>query len=529
MLLVLGGVLATAVLPADAHGPIGSLARAPSGSGGTFDYTSTYTGSYTLLYSFAPPNTTEHGSWNVSYTWNEVTQYQCPNQEGLCDTATTATVSGQNAISVPNAGLHPPFFVTVNPPSETCTINGNGSIIDHSTDGLESYQGQFVPALAWSAPTYSDPSLGVKVTGAGSVCEALTGNQYAADLPIPQGGVSTCQMTASSGSSQSFVSALFSVGPPNGVAYTLYPNPKQLPLELTYGGRLGCTSGSLSVQVSDAAKIRLTSSPLSCSISADEMARAAAGPTKDVVFYSARGSSEAGDGLALGKPALALYDVLKKWAAQAGDVDLYADGDRYPAEDIMEGMRLDIAEHLWLTTHYKASVAEGVSDGVQALEHIASQQDATRRCWSLVLSGYSQGAEVMRTVMARLADQAPDVLAHVAAVVLYGDPFYTADEANVITEGRPFRPSAIGIRRYDWEQLHNGPAPPALAEPTFSWCAPHDLVCGFNNSARRLLLKQSTVGAEEDGHFHYDQVACGAATQVADRLRARGVDLKAGC
>ncbi len=254
----------------------------------------------------------------------------------------------------------------------------------------------------------------------------------------------------------------------------------------------------------------------------EPMARAAAGPTKNVVFYSARGSSEVRSGAdpnALGKPALALYGILDKWATQSDDVDLYAHGDPYPAEDIKEGMRLDVAEHLWLTTHYKASVEEGVSDGVKALEQIASQEDATGKCWSLVLSGYSQGAEVMRRVMAMLS---PNVLAHVAAVVLYGDPYFLPHEADVTAEG-DFSGGAMGVRRYDWEQLHNGPAPPPIEVPTFSWCAAHDLVCGFTNSAKRLLLNKSNLAAEEDGHFHYDQDACRAATEVAHRL-----GLKAG-
>jgi GH24 family phage-related lysozyme (muramidase) len=221
------------------------------------DYIGTYTGSYTFHFSNSAGSS--KGSWNVSYTWNEVTGYRCPNKDGLCTTASTATVKGKNAISytgpyAPGLGIR---YDPV-PPHEVCKVSASGSVIDHGSDGLEKYHGQFVPALSWSAPTYSDPSLGVKVSGAGSICDALTGNQYGADLPIPQGGVTTCQLKVSSGSERSFVSALFSVGPPNGLPYPLYPKPKQLPLTLSYGGSLGCTQGKLSIQVADKATIKLS-------------------------------------------------------------------------------------------------------------------------------------------------------------------------------------------------------------------------------------------------------------------------------
>jgi hypothetical protein len=247
----------------------------------------------------------------------------------------------------------------------------------------------------------------------------------------------------------------------------------------------------------------------------------------NVFLYSARGSSETtseSDPNGLGAPALALYNVLKPRAASAG-ADLFDDGDPYPALDIQQGFYLDAAQHVVPTTHYKASVAEGVTDGVQALEHIASQQDATGKCWDLVLSGYSQGAEVMRRVMAALPE---DVLAHVAAVELYGDPYFSPTEADVMPYGG-YSSDAIGVRLYDWQVFQNGPPPPPLAVPTYSWCAPHDLVCGFNNSAKRLLLGSSTLSTEEAGHYTYGmtktKIPCMAANQVIQALKSAGVDL----
>ena len=67
---------------------------------GTSDYTGTDSGSYTFSY------TDYQASWNISYTWTDTTTYsQCSLASQYGTTATTATVNGTNAISVPRAGI----------------------------------------------------------------------------------------------------------------------------------------------------------------------------------------------------------------------------------------------------------------------------------------------------------------------------------------------------------------------------------------------------------------------------------------
>lgn len=176
-------------------------------------------------------------------------------------------MNGTNVISAPlfstpSGSVSDPerygIYGTVNPPSQSCTLTSTGTTV-HAITGVEDSNGQPVPALSWSALTSSDPSLGVNVTGTGSVCDALSSNGHAADLPIPQGGVSTegCpmgQLTTSSGSESSFKNALLgseTVGSTN------------LPLNLSYGGTLGCTLPNGSESVADHTTISLTSSPCS--------------------------------------------------------------------------------------------------------------------------------------------------------------------------------------------------------------------------------------------------------------------------
>jgi len=210
-----------------------------------------------------------------------------------------------------------------------------------------------------------------------------------------------------------------------------------------------------------------------------------------VVFYSARGSSEkfsSADPAGLGAPALALWTDLKKSMDAAGET-LVTMGDPYPAVDIFDAFTADQAQHKPLGTHYRESAAEGLSDGVRELTEIASEQDAIGPNWKLVLIGYSQGADVMRQIMAALPAA---VVSHIAAAVLFGDPYFEAHEANVMAFGgiRPnigeFQPHAIGVARFA-AGVGQAPQPQPLRVPTYSWCNDHDLVCGLNVSLGRLL------------------------------------------
>jgi len=256
-------------------------------------------------------------------------------------------------------------------------------------------------------------------------------------------------------------------------------------------------------------------------------ASAASASQPNLVFFSARGSSEEAskaDPLEFGSPGLALFKVLEHKADAAG-VSLYAEGDSYPAVDIQLGFYLDYAKHKAATTHYRQSVAAGVSDGVRQLKEMASKQDATGKCWALVLTGYSQGAEVIRRLIAALPD---DISSHLAAVELFGDPYFVAGDT-YINESGDYARDAIGVRQFAWINFHNGPAPPPLpVEITYSWCHSHDLVCGFNNSLfRGLGLLPGTD--EGHGHFTYNQNACEAADQVSRALIDRRVYLGSGC
>ncbi len=257
-LAVCGVLSALITTPANAADQRVSVYGATSASGGTSDYTGTYSGSYTFSY------TDYQASWNISYTWTETTTYsQCSLASQQCTTATTATVNGTNAISVPRAGIPQTYGieVIVNPADESCRLTSTGKTY-RGTIPPEDDDGQAVPPIQWYAPTYSetDPLLGVTVTGSGSVCKALT-ELDAEDQPVPGGGVTTAgcpngTLTTESGSESSFKTALLGSDAPAEASSTSKP-----PIRLSYGGSFGCTFASGgSMHVADQATVALSGS-----------------------------------------------------------------------------------------------------------------------------------------------------------------------------------------------------------------------------------------------------------------------------
>ena len=153
-----------------------------------------------------------------------------------------------------------------------------------------------------------------------------------------------------------------------------------------------------------------------------------------------------------------------------------------------------------------------VTNGVQSAERNIA--DLVRLCplSQIVLGGFSQGAQVMRQTLARLGRTERE---QIAAVVLFGDPYFIAKEPNVKAErstdsSGTFRRSQTGILRLP--RRTSVAVEPQYAGRVFSWCHRRDIVC-------QGLLPGNWVST----HKTYANEAKAAVNRIADRLRARGV------
>jgi hypothetical protein len=238
---------------------------------------------------------------------------------------------------------------------------------------------------------------------------------------------------------------------------------------------------------------------------------------------------------------------------------LTSQANRYPASDITEGLVEDW-DYLWafpglgrppglkpyLGHNYDTSVSMGVANGLRDLTTLANSEPAGCR-WYVVVSGYSQGAEVTR----RFVDHLPvRILAHVAVIVLYGDPLFEARELNVTTLGG-FARGTTGARRVIPPK--GAQVPRGLPVRTYSYCRVKDIVCGLVPAGAPLLaalhklLFDAATGFPENqlrgdkaqvdkvfaevtsGHFKYNEDACSAARLVGGALRARGANIGFAC
>ncbi|TCB92160.1 cutinase family protein [Micromonospora zingiberis] len=129
------------------------------------------------------------------------------------------------------------------------------------------------------------------------------------------------------------------------------------------------------------------------------------------------------------------------------------------------------------SANYTASVRQGVAEVQRVLAATAATCPDTR----FVLAGYSQGADVMGDALvgggSRLAPGAAlpaDLAARVSAVLLFGDPTFTAGEPFNVTDGRRSGVFPRGSGRLN-----------AFADRTQSYCNANDRFCqgGFSLAA----------------------------------------------
>jgi hypothetical protein len=184
-----------------------------------------------------------------------------------------------------------------------------------------------------------------------------------------------------------------------------------------------------------------------------------------VILYNSRGS---GQEAVSNSPGSELFRALRRryGTGKVGEME-----NGYPAVRVTFPVLGRKIPNLRLK-HYLQSVRSGVTSArlnVADLLHLCRQS-------YLVLAGYSQGAQVTRGALAKLDGWERE---RVAAIVLFGDPFFDSREKKVVTYfpgGRRRRHGILARRRYP-RTIHISSA---YAGRTFSWCHWRDFVCqGF--------------------------------------------------
>lgn len=149
--------------------------------------------------------------------------------------------------------------------------------------------------------------------------------------------------------------------------------------------------------------------------------------------------------------------------------------------------------------------------GVTALRTTLERWSAACPGGSLVMAGYSQGADVVGDVVADLAASAsgPDdgILGSILGVALLGDPRYNPDDPVAAGRPAPGRRGVLGARPL---------FPAALRDRIGSWCLPGDVICNAGPAVDCF----ATPGA--CAHFQYRErgVAAEAGAWLAAQARA---------
>lgn len=187
----------------------------------------------------------------------------------------------------------------------------------------------------------------------------------------------------------------------------------------------------------------------------------------DVFVIGARGSGEVRQvsdaELGFGPRAVALLDATAAALPSRG-LRVAAASVDYPAIGVDEAARNAFS---FEPDGYSDSVEAGVAD----LGRLVTAVRTTCSGAVLVLVGYSQGAEVIRTALSRgvvVADT------DIAAVVLVSDPaFNPADARNGFNLRGSYSPNRTGMRR----SILSLVTPSEIADRTFSLCKAGDIVC----------------------------------------------------
>lgn len=161
---------------------------------------------------------------------------------------------------------------------------------------------------------------------------------------------------------------------------------------------------------------------------------------------------------------------------------------------------------------YLASVDQGVGSAER------NMNDLTRLCphSQLVLGGFSQGAQVTHIALANL-DQGEQN--HIAAVVLFGDPYFSAEDPVIQFEhsanpGLDANPSKRGVGYFAFSNRYAPKVGDAFKRKAFSWCHRFDPVCQTIDVKHPWKSMKGVAG-----HKAYAEEIAAAVDVIASRVR----------
>jgi Cutinase len=197
-----------------------------------------------------------------------------------------------------------------------------------------------------------------------------------------------------------------------------------------------------------------------------------------ITVYASRGSGEAFDDSMLGAGAQ-LQPLYKYFIARYGSQNVGLEANGYPAAAVINPWT-NTPDPYKLAHDYKPSLLRGVKDAVADIKAFASKC-GTGIHRTLVIAGYSQGADVVRRAMAQIPSSSLSVYLDVQ-ILLFGDPNFSPAE-DYDAGGRVYEygdyHQVVGSGRAFYK-LGGLPAPPPLPQTyplPLSWCHHNDPVC----------------------------------------------------
>jgi hypothetical protein len=164
---------------------------------------------------------------------------------------------------------------------------------------------------------------------------------------------------------------------------------------------------------------------------------------------------------------------------------------------------------------YLASVDQGVGSAERNIN------DLTRLCphSKLILGGFSQGAQVTHIALANLNQGEQN---HIAAVLLFGDPYFSAEDAVIRSEqnanpGLNPDPSKRGVGYFAFSNVHPPKVDVTFRGKAFSWCHRFDPVCQTVDLRHPW---KSLKGVS--GHKAYAEEIAAAVGVISSRVRTSG-------
>lgn len=235
-----------------------------------------------------------------------------------------------------------------------------------------------------------------------------------------------------------------------------------------------------------------------------------------MLVFSSRGSGDTGSTTALlGAPGKALYDTIHKFIPQAEPW-----GNPYKAVGVASFWHpSQIVNGLGAVTKLSGPGLGAYHDSAVNGEKLLAEKihdtvaDCGKRTW-LVLTGYSQGAQVTADVYQRNLTQAE--LARIAGVVLFGDPYFNSRDGAV--DAGPFSNSRNGI-------LGTRPAlTPTLDRRVFSFCHAHDPICQgvLTRSAGHITADPIAVTGKQHDNYPNQGEPARAGGQLAALIAWHG-------